>query len=146
MNQGDKVVLRTRFKDFLDNESEYSDFIRVCNHKTRKKGRFTYGQEQIWDRFTQANVEYAGLSALDVADAFRICHVHKILLVEVQIPVIKGMWDMSLNRDLELAIVRDAPYSETIAIDTNDGFSYVEVEHCSECLQARKKLEEHSAC
>lgn len=127
-------ILRSRFRDFVEDEGRFRKFIETCNRSARERGRLSFWQQELWDRFTRLVPEYATLDLTTVLNAFYVCHVHLVPLHRASIPIRKGLWcvDKAPNDDQG----DPPPYSLQAALDSPawGDSTHIDVDHCDECL------------
>ncbi|QDT20080.1 hypothetical protein [Gimesia chilikensis] len=108
------AALRERFRSFLNDDARYRKFITACNDLYSKDRELRYWQQPVWDLFIKEYPEYASLDAPAIRNAFHVCHVHLIPLKQVEVPIYKGVWDISYIDEAERARSENAPYSPGI--------------------------------
>lgn len=135
--------LRQRFRLFVSDDLLFRRFVEFCNTKARRLGRLTQWQEKLWGSFVDHHPEFAIVNAATILEAFHICHVHMSNLRAVEIPIRKGVWDITHSSDYDARINEEAPYSESASLDSQawSAATHVTVDRCDECFAHRKRIE-----
>lgn len=131
-----QAELRERFSAFLNDDARYRKFITACNDLYSKDRELRYWQQPVWDLFIKEYPEYASLDASAIRNAFHVCHVHLIPLKQVEIPIYKGVWDISYIDEAERARSENAPYSPEFSVDSEywGKRTHITSSCCDECL------------
>ncbi|TWU44694.1 hypothetical protein Poly51_59630 [Rubripirellula tenax] len=112
----------------------FRKFVAATNRECRIKQRLMFWQQDKWESFVATHAEYAALEFADIANAFRICHVHELPLHDDHVPAVYGRWHFPDG------------YLET----KNDEFPYANLMFCGDSGQRRRHsnqdVEYCSAC
>lgn len=135
--------LRQQFRSFVNDDVLFRRFVELCNLKARRSGRLTFWQKELWNSFVRQNPNAASLNDAAILEAFHVCHIHMLTLHGVEIPIQKGLWDITNSPEYDARISREAPFSESSCLDSQawGDATHVVVDRCDECFSERKRIE-----
>jgi hypothetical protein len=134
--------IRDKFETFCG-PSKFTQFLESFNKTARKRGRLTFFQEKLWDEFTKKCPEFRSLEFEKLIPIFRICHVHKVPLIDQEVPIVRGLHDVHYSPQYETAASELFPYAGEFVLNSPafESKQSLTIDRCNECFRAMQEFE-----